>query len=324
MIRVCEKQLPNDCSGFFLEYSRSEFEVRTNLSLYHKVKGVQYRFGQYTVRDNTVYICHKALADDNVIRHYLTLIGLCLSTFCLIIVLVTFFATTNTPEKNIINLAIALVLLGVIWLVSPEAVQIRQVCIAMAYGIQYFILVAHISIAKIAHDTLCMFTDPIAHQRNDSTRLKTFVLFWLFPLVFVTLTLLLWHLNILDVHCTKNCWFSGQHVFAIVYIPVCLTMTFNIFCFTRSIVEMRKLEQNGQMLRAQKREKSSVFIYVKISTILGLGWSSTFIAVFFPVFSYVFVFLTTFQGVYIFVGLVCNRNVLKLYRNLVCGKKEVF
>ena len=89
LIRVCEKQLPNDCSGFFFEYSRSEFEVRTNLSLYHKLQGVQYRFGQYTVRDNTVYICHKALADD-VFRHYLTLIGLCLSIFCLITVLVTY------------------------------------------------------------------------------------------------------------------------------------------------------------------------------------------------------------------------------------------
>ncbi len=326
LIRVCEKQLPNDCGGFFLEYSRSEFEIRTNLSLYHKLQGVQYRFGEYTVRDNTVYICHNALGhDNNVIRHYLTLIGLFLSIFCLIIVLVTYiiFSRLRTaPGKNIINLTIALVLLGVMWLVSPEAVQIRPACIAMAYGTQYFTLVAHISMAKIAHDTLCMFTDPIAHQRSGSTQLKIFMLFWVFPLLFVTLTFILWHFNILDVHCTKNCWFSGQHVFAIVYIPVCLTIAFNIFCFTRSIMKMRKLEQNGQMLRAQKREKSSVLIYVKISTILGLGWSSTFIAVLFPVFSYVFVFLSTFQGVYIFVAFVCNRNVLTLYRNLVCGKKE--
>ncbi len=156
----------------------------------------------------------------------------------------------------------------------------------MAYGIQYFILVAHISMAKIAHDTLCMFTDPIAH-------LEDFCAILVISIGFVTLTLLLWHFNILDVHCIKNCWLSGQHVFAIVYIPVCLTIAFNIFCFTRSIVKMRKLEQNGEMLRAQKREKSSVFIHVKISTILRLGWSSTFIAVFFLVFSYVFVFLTT-------------------------------
>jgi apolipoprotein N-acyltransferase len=83
---------------------------------------------------------------------------------------------------------------------------------------------------------------------------------------------------------------------------------------------MRKLEQNGQMLRAQKQEKSSVFIYIKISTLLGLGWTSTFIAVIFPVFSYVFVFLTSFQGVYIFLAFVCNKNVLKLYKSLYSGQ----
>ena len=327
LIRVCEKQLPNDCDGFYLEYSRNEFEARTNLSLYHKLKGIQYRFGQYTVHNNTVFICHKILGDDsNVIRQYLTLIGLCLSIVCLVMVLVTYitFSQLRTaPGKNIINLTIALVLLDVIWLASPQAVQIRPVCIATAFGSQYFMLVAHISMAKIAHDTLCMFTDPIAHQRKGSTHLKTFVLLWIIPLVFVTLSFMFWHFNILDIQYTKNCWLSGQHVFVIVYIPVCLAMTFNILCFTRSIVAMRQLKQNGQMLRAQRQEKSSVLIYVKISTILGLGWASAFIAVLFPVFSYVFVVLTTFQGVYIFLAFVCKRNVLTLYRNLVCGTREV-
>jgi hypothetical protein len=84
---------------------------------------------------------------------------------------------------------------------------------------------------------------------------------------------------------------------------------------------MRKLEKNGQMLRAQRQEKSSVFIYIKISTVLGLGWASIFIAVLFPEFSYLFVVLTAFQGVYIFMAFVCKRNVLTLYRNAICGER---
>ena len=326
LIKVCEKQLPSDCDGFYHKYARNEFEVRTNLSLYHKLKGVLYRFGQYTVQNNNVYICDKALGYDiNVIRQYLTLIGLCLSLFCLIIVLVTYITFSQlltAPGKNIINLTIGLVLLDVIWLASPQAVQIRPVCIATAFGIQYFMLVAHISMAKIAHDTLCMFTDPIAHQRKGSAQqTKMFMVVWSIPLVFVVMCFILYHFNVLDIQSTELCWLSGPHIFVIVYIPVCLAVAFNILCFTQSIIEMRKLEKNGQMLRAQRQEKSSVFIYIKISTVLGLGWASIFIAELFPVFSYLFVVLTAFQGVYIFLAFVCKRNVLTLYRNAICGER---
>ena len=326
LIRVCEKQLPNDCEGFYLEYSRNEFEVRPGLSLHHQHTGVLYKYGQYTLNNNAVNICHIAVKDDdNVIREYLTLVGLGLSLVCLLIVLVTYltFSKLRTPPgKNILNLSIGLVLMDVVWLVSPQAVQIRQVCIATAFGIQYFMLLAHVNMAKIGYDTLRMFTDPLAHQRTGSTRLKFFVLLWIIPLAFVLLSFILWHFNIFDVKYTKACWLSGQHVFAIVYIPLCLAMAFNIICLTRSIAMMRKLEQNGQLLRAQKQEKSSVFIYIKLSTILGLGWASIFIAVFLQVFSYVFLALTTLQGFYIFLAFVCNRNVLTLYRNLICGQRE--
>jgi hypothetical protein len=85
---------------------------------------------------------------------------------------------------------------------------------------------------------------------------------------------------------------------------------------------MRKLERNGQMLRAQKQEKSSMFIYIKISTLIGLGWTSAFLAIAFPVLSYVFIFLTSFQGLYIFLAFVCNRNVLMLYKRLCSGKSN--
>ena len=326
LIRVCEKQLPNDCDGFYREYSRNEFEVRPGLLLHHQRTGVLYKFGQYTLNNNTVHICHIAVKDDdNVIREYLTLVGLGLSLVSLIIVLVTYltFSELRTPPgKNIINLSIGLVLMDVIWLVSPQAVKIRQVCIAAAFGMQYFMLLAHVNMAKIGYDTLRMFTDPLAHQRTGSTRLKFFVLLWIIPLAFVLLSFILWHFKIFDVQYTEACWLSGQYVFAMVYIPLCLAMAFNIICLTRSICEMRKLERNGQLLRAQKQEKSSVFIYIKISTLLGLGWASIFIAVFLPVFSYVFVALTTLQGFYIFLAFVCKRNVLTLYRNLVCGKRE--
>ena len=325
MIKVCDKQLPSGCKGFYQEYKRNEFEVEANLSLYHTVQRVHYRFGEYALNNNTVYICHELPKDGNVVREFLTLVGLFLSVFCLFVVLVTYlmFSQLRTaPGKNIMNLSVVLLLLDGVWLASPYAVSYPSLCKATATAMHYFMLLAHISMAKTAHDTLCMFTDPLSHQlKNAGRQLKMFMVLWTFPLVFVALCAVLGHFQILHVEYTKKCWISGQHVFIIVYTPVCLAVVYNIICFTRSILAMRKLQRNGQMLRAQKQEKSSVFIYIKISTLLGLGWTSTFIAVLFPVFSYVFVVLTTFQGVYIFLAFVCKKNVWMLYRNL-CGSTE--
>lgn len=39
LIKVCEKQLPSNCAGFYVEYDEDDFEVRTNLSLSHKIRG---------------------------------------------------------------------------------------------------------------------------------------------------------------------------------------------------------------------------------------------------------------------------------------------
>ena len=327
LVGVCEKQLPSDCTGFHMAYDEEEFEVRANLSLYHKLRGELYQFGEYSLQKNQVYICHIALRDSSdSIRGYMTIIGLSLSIFCSMLVLVTYITFSqlrNLPGKNIINLMVGLVMLDLVWLLSPQAVRIGPLCTATAFVIQYFMLFVHLSMAKIAYDTLSMFTDPIAHQRKNSTsQAKCFLIVWSIPLVFVVICCVFYYCNVLDIQFTKSCWLSGKHVFAIVYIPVCLAVAFNIIWFTRSILKMRKHEKNRQMLRAQKQEKRLVGVHLKIATVVGLGWASAFLAVLFPIFSYVFVILTAFQGVYIFLAFACKRNVLAMWKNLFLRKAE--
>lgn len=321
LIKVCQKQLPSDCTGFYVEYEEGEFEIGANLSLYHKVRGELYLFGEYTLEKDKVYICHIALREDNdTVRKYLTIIGLSLSIICSITVLITYvtFSQLRTlPGKNIINLTVGLLMLDLVWLTSPQAVRIGPLCKTTAFVIQYFVLFVHVSMVKIAYDTLSMFTDPIAHQRKcTASQVKSFMIVWSIPLVVVLSCCILRFFNVLEVQFTKSCWLSGKHVFAVVFIPVCLAVTFNIMCFTRSILKMRQLERNSRMMRAQKQEKNFLFVYLKLSAVFGLGWASAFFAVAFPVFSYLFVVLTAYQSVFIFLAFVCKKNVLLLYRNL--------
>ena len=325
-IKVCEQQLPSECDGRYIKYNLSEFDVaQENLSLYHRKEKVLYDHKRYSIKSDSVFICHEVsdpTIGDNV-RGFITIIGLSLSVISLLAVLMTYslFPQLRTPSgRNLMNLALALLIIDLLWLSRGWFKSLSPLCVIMAFVQQYFILVSLTSMAKIAHDTMGMFTDPIAFQRRNSSTCLKFFVFWLIPVAHVVVCVILSQYNILTV--SHNCWITGTHQYIVAVVPVCTSMFYNIFCFTRSIIEMRKLQKNGQMLRAQAQEKSSVLVYIKISTLLGLGWSSTFVAVIFPVFSYVFVFFTSFQGVYIFLAFVCNQNVFMLYKRLYNGQSK--
>ena len=326
-IKVCEQQLPNECHGQYFKYNLNEFEVvQDNLSLYHKKEKLLYDYNKYSVRGDSIFICHEVshpITGDTV-GGFIAIIGISLSVISLLSVLITYslFSQLRTPPgKNLMNLALVLLIFNLLWLSRGWFKYLRTLCVIMAFVQAYFILVSLTSMAKIAHDTMGMFTDPIAHQRRNTSSFLKFLIVWLMPVAHVVLCVILSQYSILTVN-YETCWITGTHVYIVAVVPVCISMFYNIFCFTRSIIEMRKLEKNGQMLRAQTQEKSSVFVYIKISTLLGLGWSSTFIAAIFRVFSHMFVFLTTLQGVYIFLAFLCNKNVLMLYKRLCKGQSN--
>ena len=332
VVKVCEKQLPHGCHGVYRKYKQSEFKVTNNLSLFHIRSGKTYQYNDYSHDNNTILICQEVRKDGDmdIVREYLSWIALCLSIFSLIIVLITYtlFSELRTVAgMNLMNLCISLLLFNVFWLVRPEPAQVRSLCVTMAAIIQYLILVSLLSMSTIAHDTLHMFTDPIGYQRGHTSR-KYFVrlfLIWLTPLFFVALCLILWRVNILDIEYNDHCWSGGRHQVIVVFVPVCIMTTYNSVCFVISVLEMRKLERNSQMLRSQKEGKKSFIIHVKISTLFGLGWTFSFVYASFSsvsVFSYLFIVFTGFQGFYILLAFVCNKKVLMLYRNLWRGNNR--
>ena len=327
VINVCEQQLPNECHGRYKKYNQSEFDVlQDNLSLYHRREKLLYNYNQYSVKNDAIFICHEVLAPDagDAIRGLITVIFMSLSVVSLFLVLITysiFSQLRSPPGKNLMNLGLSLLIFDILWLTRGWSTNTRPLCITMAFIQAYFILVSLSSMTKIAHDTMKMFTDPIAHQRRNNSSFLRFLVIWLIPIVHVALCVILRQYSILAVN-DEECWITGRYEYIVIFVPVCISMFYNVLCFTRSIVEMRKLEQNGQMLRAQRQEKSSIFMYIKISTLIGLGWTSAFIAITFPVFSYAFIFLTTFQGLYIFLAFVWNKNVLMLYKRLYNGESN--
>ncbi|XP_030831929.1 adhesion G-protein coupled receptor G2-like [Strongylocentrotus purpuratus] len=65
------------------------------------------------------------------------------------------------------------------------------------------------------------------------------------------------------------------------------------------------------------KQLSDLWIYVKMSTLLGFTWIFGFVAAFADVTAlwYIFIILNSLQGVYIFIAFICNKRVFKLWRD---------
>ena len=102
VIKICEQQLPNECYGRYKEYNRSEFQViQDNLSLYHTKEKVMYSYNEYSVKSDSIFICHEVsnpTAGDG-IRGFITFIAMSLSVISLFSVLITYstFSQLRTP-----------------------------------------------------------------------------------------------------------------------------------------------------------------------------------------------------------------------------------
>lgn len=70
--------------------------------------------------------------------------------------------------------------------------------------------------------------------------------------------------------------------------------------------------------------KINVFLYVKMSTVMGFVWAIGFAAAVAetPVLWYIFEIFLPLQGVFILIAFICKRRIFRLYKKLLCGKKR--
>ena len=341
-ISVCEKFIPTQCDGTIVQYTSEEYMIMVNLSIYVNKTSSLYDYGEYEILSNkSVAICQefkvriritktRPTVRDNEALGYITFISFLLSILFLIFLLVTYilFPQLQTlPGKNIMNFAASLLLFQIFWLPSnfTEVLSDKPTCTAMAIMEHYFLMASFVSMSVIAFHMCKVFARSLpAPKMSQGGERKLFrmylALVWLLPGVFVGTCVVLDNQDILKIGYGESefCWLTENNANTyFVTIPIAVLLLFNIIAFVIAAVYLRKHSQNTAAKQASGNRRSNLPIYTKLSTLMGFTWLFGLLALVVTsttVFWYLFVILTSLQGVFVAMAFVVNAKTFGLYK----------
>lgn len=338
-ITVCEEYVPARCKAVLVILAPKQFTTLRNLSIFHNETSSQYDYGQYDIFDNgSVAVCvpykqipgiFTTIRDDKVLG-WITVIGFFLSILSLIFLLVTYilFPKLQTlPGKNLMNLAVALLLFELSWVLSSfdDLRKNTSFCKASAILSHYSLLAYFVSMVVIAFHTCKVFArQMVAPKPSKSHERKLFILYsmfvWFVPAIFVIISIILDEKQIVNVGYGDDelCYLGGEIGYLyFMTIPIAPLLLFNVVTFIVTVIYLRKHGQNTAARQASGARQSNLSIYTKLSTLMGFSWLFAFLSYVYdaePVFWYFFVILTSLQGVFVTFAFVVNKKTLKLYQ----------
>ncbi|XP_028399592.1 uncharacterized protein LOC114522998 [Dendronephthya gigantea] len=144
-------------------------------------------------------------------EYFITIVGLSLSILALLIVIVTYLLfselRSKLPGKIVINLAAALMMAQLVFLVDMFSDIKGKGCVAIAVFLQFLYLAAFCWMNVMAFDVSRTFAGK-SHRSPSGSRNKVFVLSliyaWGLPLVITGLTLIVHHSGAMDVSYGKT------------------------------------------------------------------------------------------------------------------------
>jgi hypothetical protein len=103
--------------------------------------------------------------------------------------------------------------------------------------------------------------------------------------------------------------------------PCVFVFLLNILFFLKTVFSMNRILSDPQLERSSERR--DVFVYMRLSTLLGIAWPLLIVDAFFKmsVFSFIALTFNTLQGFFVFISFVCNKRVLFLYKSCIFGGK---
>ena len=139
-------------------------------------------------------------------------------------------------------------------------------------------------------------------------------------MLFVSGCVLLDHFQVVFIGYSNDhaCWLvSSDGKIIVLAVPIACVLLYNIGAFSHTIWAINSAKkQTTRVTSARQDQKVVLKICLRLVTLMGFTWFFSFGAeLIHKALVYPFVVLTTTQGVFIFVALVCKTRVLKLIWN---------
>ena len=252
----------------------------------------------------------------------LTLVGQTLSMTCLGLTLIVYSllpSLRTLPGKGIMNLCSALFLAQLLFQINPRFTPWQTVCHVVGVLQHFFWLSAFTWMSALAFTSALTFSRTRFVLRKDPHFVKYMVFAWGSPAVLVSVSVAVDHFVVVNVQyaSTSTCWINDHDGLLYFFvIPLGFLVLINILLFAITVVGLRKTTKAASSAKSQeqcrKSENDCFLAYLKMSSIMGFGWILGFLAIFTKItyLWYVFIILSSSQGVFIFCSFVANRKVV--------------
>ena len=226
----------------------------------------------------------------------------------------------SRPGRIQFHLTIAFLVAFVFLIVGPLVHGFPSFCVASAVVLCYGFLAAFTWMNIIAVDTWLAFrpTGAFVQQGQRMKSLwKLMLVGWGVPGILVSIIAGLNYSNIKNTYKPNfggtRCWFT-QRIALMTYfgLPIALSIVTNSVFYVYTAINLRNAFKDANC-RAKKQREHHFIVYVRLFVLMGFTWIFGFLSAFIDrvAIDFIFVILTSLQGVFLFISFVCNKRVLK-------------
>ncbi|XP_013416552.1 uncharacterized protein LOC106178077 [Lingula anatina] len=329
-----------------LKLNYSDFVLRQDGSVFINATEEIFSPGTYDVNgDSHIIVCsnfsqnysknedvniEKAIAFRfNDAQAILSLVGLVISTVCLglhFFIYALLPSLRNLPGKVLMSLVASLCVAQFLFMLTPVWKKTESACVAFAVLMHYSYLAAFFWMNVMSFDICHTFSISITTFKQNRRSMK-FIYYslyaWGSSILITSTSLIIDHADVPTSYKPRYgaygiCWITQKYGLLIFFLaPVALLLLLNMVFFAMSVHGIRKVSKAAKFAKPKAAaNRRRVILYTKLSIVMGLSWIVGYVAMAsnFTELWYLFIFLNTWLGVFIFLVFVCNR---KVYRTII-------
>ena len=321
-----------DCTWLVYQPNETRIENGTgNITVLPS--GKIYAPGMFQILEAVVIVCETELEGSSnesetvdFVLSILTLVCIGISIPCLFArIILQHFITSfrKRPGRIQLQLTIALLFAFIMLIVGAFLSDFPQACTTAAVLLAYGFLAAFIWMNIIAVDTWLVFRPSAAYSRADDEEkslLVHLICGWGIPLVLVAMSIGMNYSDMNEKYVPEfggsRCWYTQRYAMLLYFgVPIALSILLNIFLYVSTSYNLHKAFHNS--LITSKMEGYHFGIYVRLFILMGITWIFGFISAFTDeiVIDFIFVILTSLQGLFLFISFVFNKRVLSEIKN---------
>ncbi|XP_061174889.1 adhesion G protein-coupled receptor E1-like [Saccostrea echinata] len=251
-----------------------------------------------------------------------------LSCVCLLITFLTycFFSELRSlPGKTIMVLVSTIFIINIVSLASYGENKNNTKCVVVGILLHYFWLSSFTSMNICCFHMYRVFHAriPLQIYNENLLLIKYCIYIFLLPL----LTVLGYIITMFSIrgnvgYGKENCFMDGKmSVIFTFLVPVGFLCISNVFFFSQTIHAIKL----SPTVSNNKPERNDFLICVRLFPVTGIVWLLQILDGLLPpsYFTYIISILNTLQGVFIFLGFVCNKRTILMYKKIFKEKTGI-